>query len=150
MGRLGRKTRSVQSISTQTRQEGIKCTKAKEQMNSYCTNTYTVKAVSTKGGNKIQLSRKGENAPPCYVTGYIRLHLGFCMLFPLFIKFRFSKKATKFETISHKSSGTLFQIFVAFSEYPNFRTEFRTSPLLSTYCSTAEHWKLQSFDVFLF
>ena len=39
----------------------------------------------------------------------------------------FSKKATKFETISHiiwrlhsKSSGRLFQIFVAFSECPNF------------------------------
>ena len=46
------------------------------------------------------------------------------------LKFRFSKKATKFETISHmiwiylvnvKSSGRLFQIFVAFSECPNFK-----------------------------
>ena len=43
------------------------------------------------------------------------------------VKFRFSKKATKFETISYiylvvnvKSSGRLFQIFKAFSECPNF------------------------------
>ena len=45
------------------------------------------------------------------------------------VKLRFSKKATKFETISHmmhlvnfKSSGRLFQNFAAFSECPNFKT----------------------------
>ena len=38
------------------------------------------------------------------------------------LKFRFSKKATKFDIylVNVKSSGRLFQIFVAFSEYPNF------------------------------
>ena len=46
------------------------------------------------------------------------------------VKFRFSKKAKNFETIQStwfdvslvnvKSSGRLFQIFVAFSECPNF------------------------------
>ena len=44
------------------------------------------------------------------------------------LKFRFSKKATKFDlTFKYlanvKSSGRLFQIFVAFSDYPNFTTE---------------------------
>ena len=46
------------------------------------------------------------------------------------LKFRFSKKATKFETISHmikvKSNGRLFQIFEAFSECPNFIQKYRT------------------------
>ena len=61
-------------------------------------------------------------------------------IFPIYLKFRFSKKATKFETISHmiwnvKSSGRLFQIFVAFSECPNFKTMmlFRTV-LYQLYC----------------
>jgi hypothetical protein len=53
----------------------------------------------------------------------------FGSLFLFFIKFRFSNKATKFETISHmidvylvtvKSSVRLFQIFVALSECLNF------------------------------
>ena len=56
------------------------------------------------------------------------------------LKFKFSKKAAKLETISHmiwnlKSSGRLFQIFVAFSECPNFKTMmlFRTV-LYQLYC----------------
>ena len=42
MGRLGRGTCAIHSISAQTSQEGIKCTKAKEQQRAYCPNVYTV------------------------------------------------------------------------------------------------------------
>ena len=60
------------------------------------------------------------------------------------LKFRFSKKATKFETISHeiwrylvnvKSSGRLFQIFVAFSECPNFNWQTRKTRLWRQFSS---------------
>ena len=59
------------------------------------------------------------------------------------VKFRFSKKATNFETTSHtptwfddylvnvKSSGRLLQIFVAFSECSNF-TEDATGLTIET------------------
>ena len=38
----GRATSTVHAISAQTRQEGIECTKAKEQLRPYCPNIYTV------------------------------------------------------------------------------------------------------------
>ena len=42
MGRLGREACNVHSISAQTSQDGIKCTKAKELSRSYCPNINTV------------------------------------------------------------------------------------------------------------
>ena len=52
-----------------------------------------------------------------------------------FVKLQFFEKATKFEKISHlfwhlhKTSGRLFSNFVAFSEYPNFKsTQFISFP----------------------
>ena len=42
MGHLGRGTYTVHLISGQSSQEGIKCTKAKDQLQSYGPNIYTV------------------------------------------------------------------------------------------------------------
>ena len=42
MGCLCRATCNMHSISVQTRQERIKCTKAKDKLRSYCPNIYTV------------------------------------------------------------------------------------------------------------
>ena len=42
MGHLGRATFTKHSIGTHTTKEGIKCTKVKEYLWSYCPNTYTV------------------------------------------------------------------------------------------------------------
>ena len=42
IGPQGKATSTTHSISTQTSHEGFKCTKAKEQLRSYCTNIYTV------------------------------------------------------------------------------------------------------------
>ena len=46
----------------------------------------------------------------------------FFFLIFVVLKFRFSKKATKFDVylVNVNSSGRLFQIFVAFSECSNF------------------------------
>ena len=42
MGLLGKTTFTVHSISAQTSQEGIKCTKTKELLRAFCPNIYTV------------------------------------------------------------------------------------------------------------
>ena len=45
IGQLGRATCTVYFISVQTWLKGIECTKAKEQLRSYCSNMYTVQDI---------------------------------------------------------------------------------------------------------
>ena len=42
MGHLGRVSCTIHSISAQASQEGIKCTKAEQQLRAYCPNIYTL------------------------------------------------------------------------------------------------------------
>ena len=62
MGRLCRATCTIHSISVQTSQEGIKCTKDKEQLRAYCPNIYTVclKQTNALSGQSVRACRKAE------------------------------------------------------------------------------------------
>ena len=64
------------------------------------------------------------------------------------IMFRFSKKATKFEKIFHvKLSGRLLQIFVTFSECPNFTSSSPANFYGENFL--IENLKLVKFDHFV-
>ena len=84
---FGRVTCTVHSISVQTSQKGIECTKAKEKLRSYCPNVYTVFA------GRVRPSLKSLLLPPphlmndvttlysyhtarcCSLNSFLRVHL---------------------------------------------------------------------------
>ena len=60
MGQLGKATCTVSSISAQTSQKRIECTKVKEQLRAYCSNTYTVN-VGIKNELPLEIAMKYKN-----------------------------------------------------------------------------------------